>query len=412
MFNASHVVETIKQAKEFGITVGEVSFDWNTLKRYRDRYIQRLNGIYESGLEKLKIDRINGFASFIDKNTLRVNDQVIRANHILIAVGGRPSPGNYPGHEYTIDSNGFFELEHQPKKAAVIGAGYIAVELAGVFNGLGTDTSLFCRYDGVLRSFDPLLSTHLAKTMAKHGPKLVPNSVVQSITKEADGTLTIHFENGTSHGGFDQVVSAIGRTPATDLLNLPAVGVETDHVGYVKVDEYQDTNVKGIYALGDVVGKVELTPMAIAAGRRLADRIFGGYHDAKADYDNVPTVVFSHPTIGTVGLTEPQAIEYYGKENVKVYTSDFVNLYYGTFFEGNAGDKPVSKYKVVVQGPEERVVGVHIIGLGSDEVIQGFAVAVKMGATKADFDRCVAIHPTAGEELVTMPPWGMSGIKK
>lgn len=169
MFNASHVVETIKQAKEFGITVGEVSFDWNTLKRYRDRYIQRLNGIYESGLEKLKIDRINGFASFIDKNTLRVNDQVIRANHILIAVGGRPSPGNYPGHEYTIDSNGFFELEHQPKKAAVIGAGYIAVELAGVFNGLGTDTSLFCRYDGVLRSFDPLLSTHLAKTMAKHG---------------------------------------------------------------------------------------------------------------------------------------------------------------------------------------------------------------------------------------------------
>ena len=205
------------------------------------------------------------------------------------------------------------------------------------------------------------------------------------------------------------IISAIGRIPNTEPLNLPAVGVELDHKGYIKVDEYQNTNISGIYALGDVIGKVELTPMAIAAGRRLSDRLFGGYHDAKADYDNVPTVVFSHPTIGTIGLTEPEAIEAYGKENIKIYTSDFVNLYYGTYFEGNAGDKPMSKYKVITEGPTERVIGIHIIGMGSDEVIQGFGVAMKMGATKADFDNCIAIHPTAAEELVTLPPWGLSG---
>jgi glutathione reductase (NADPH) len=205
------------------------------------------------------------------------------------------------------------------------------------------------------------------------------------------------------------IISAIGRKPNTKPLNLPAVGVEIDHSGYIKVDEYQNTNVSGIYALGDVIGKVELTPMAIAAGRRLADRLFGGFHDAKADYENVPTVVFSHPTIGTIGLTEIEAIEDYGKENIKVYTSDFVNLFYGTFYEGNAGDKPISKYKVITEGPTERVVGIHIIGMGSDEVIQGFGVAMKMGATKADFDNCIAIHPTAAEELVTLPPWGLSG---
>jgi glutathione reductase (NADPH) len=195
-----------------------------------------------------------------------------------------------------------------------------------------------------------------------------------------------------------------------DQLHLSAVGVETTdpHGGYIKVNEWQETSVPNIYALGDVIGKVELTPMAIAAGRRLADRMFGGMHDAKADYENVPTVIFSHPPIATVGFTEAEGIEAYGKENIKSYVSEFVNLYYGTFFEGNAGEKPVSKYKVVCVGPEERVIGIHLIGMGSDEVMQGFAVAMKMGATKADFDACVAIHPTAAEELVTMPPWGLS----
>lgn len=204
------------------------------------------------------------------------------------------------------------------------------------------------------------------------------------------------------------VLSAIGRVPSTKGLNLEAAGVNTNHRGYITVDEYQNTSAPTVFALGDVAGKVELTPMAIAAGRRLADRLFGNRPAARADYDMVPTVVFSHPTIGTCGLTEPRAIELYGAENIKVYNSDFVNLYYGTFFEGNAGEKPITKYKVICHGPEERVVGLHLIGMSSDEVLQGFGVAMKMGATKADFDNCVAIHPTAGEELVTLPPWGMS----
>lgn len=212
-----------------------------------------------------------------------------------------------------------------------------------------------------------------------------------------------------SEGGYDVILSAIGRTPSTFGLNLEAAGVSITDRGYIVVDEYQNTSSPTIFALGDVAGKVELTPMAIAAGRRLADRLFGNIPTARADYDFVPTVVFAHPTIGTCGLTEPKAIELYGAENIKVYTSDFVNLYYGTFYEGNAGDKPITKYKVICLGPEERVIGLHLIGMSSDEVLQGFGVAMKMGATKTDFDNCVAIHPTAAEELVTLAPWGLSG---
>jgi len=409
MFNASHVMEAIHDAKHFGINVEGVSVDWTTLKRSRDRYIQRLNGIYDSGLEKLNITRMKGMASFVGDKTLIVGDETIRAEKILVAVGGTPNKLPLPGAEYVIDSDGFFELETQPRKVAVLGAGYIAVELAGVFNGLGTDTTLFCRGDKVLRSFDPMLSDALVRTMSKNGPKLVPHSTAAEFRKEEDGTLTIMFTNGTSEGGFDCILTATGRSPLTPFLNLPAVNVATSETGYITVDDYQNTTNPSIFALGDVTGRVELTPMAIAAGRRLADRLFGNIPDAKADYDNVPTVVFSHPTIGTCGLSEPDARAKYGHEQIKIYTSDFVNLFYGPFFGGEAGDKPVSKYKIICVGKEERVVGLHLFGLGSDEVLQGFGVAMKMGATKADFDRCVAIHPTAAEELVTFAPWGLSG---
>lgn len=413
MFNAAHVMETIKEAKEFGITVGDVSFDWGKIKRYRDRYIQRLNGIYESGLDKVGIDRIAGFGSLLDANTVLVdNERQVKAKHILIAVGGKPHQLPIPGGEYIQDSDGFFELEEQPRKVAIVGAGYIAVELAGVFHSLGSETSLFFREDRVLRTFDPMVTQYLCDSMRKSGMHLSPHSIPKAVEKDpVTGKYTIHFENGTSFGDYDVILGATGRVPLTDKLNLSQVGVATKESGHIIADEYQNTSVPSIYALGDVVGKVELTPMAIAAGRRLADRLFGGMPDAKADYHNVPTVVFSHPTIGTVGYTEPEAIAKFGAENIKTYTSTFVNLYYGTFFEGNAGDKPFTKYKIVCKGPEERVIGLHLIGMGSDEVLQGFGVAVQMGATKADFDRCVAIHPTAAEELVTMHPWGLSGKK-
>lgn len=425
MYNASFVAETMHDAKHFSFkNVGEAQFDWPKMKENRDTYIGRLNKIYEGGLDKLNVTRIEGFASF-DKvvagfedpysgfegsTTLRIgNNKVVEAKHVVIAVGGAPNKLGVPGEEFVIDSDGFFALKEQPKKAGVIGAGYIAVEIAGVFNGLGTDTTLFCRGDKALRSFDPMVSEHLDGEMKKAGVNIVSGSVMQKITKEKDGTLTVHLQNGKSVGGFDCLLAATGRHPAVEPLQLDKTVVATDAKGYIQVDEYQNTAAKNIYALGDVCGQVELTPMAIAAGRRLADRIFGGMADAKADYHKVPTVVFSHPVIGTCGLTEAQAVTKYGQENLKVYTSTFVNLYYGIFFEGKVGPKPFTKYKLICAGPKEEVVGLHMIGLGSDEVLQGFGVAMKMGATKADFDDCIAIHPTAGEEMVTLAPWGMSG---
>ena len=248
--------------------------------------------------------------------------------------------------------------------------------------------------------------------MKKAGVNVVSDATPAAITKETDGTLTLHLKNGKTHGGFNVLLTATGRRPLplTASRGLEAAGVKTAArgEGYIEVDEYQNTSAPNVYALGDVCGQIELTPMAIAAGRRLADRLFGNMPTAKADYTNVPTVVFSHPPIGTVGLTEAEAVAKYGQDRLKVYTSSFVNLWYGQFFQGGPGDKPVTKYKLICEGPQEKVVGIHLIGMASDEVIQGFAVAMKMGAVKSDFDATVAIHPTAAEELVTLPPWGLA----
>ena len=242
--------------------------------------------------------------------------------------------------------------------------------------------------------------------MKRQGIALHSDATPTGVVKTPTGQLMLQTNQG-EFGPFDQVLFATGRVPMLEGLNLPAAGVELTPKGYIKVDEYQCTSMTGVYAVGDACGRVELTPTAIMAGRRLADRLFGGMPEAKGDYDNVPTVVFSHPTIGTVGLTEAQAIDKFGKDKVKVYTSGFTNLYYGPWRVAPE-DKPKTSMKMVVTLPEEKVVGIHIIGMGADEMLQGFGVALKMGATKADFDSCVAIHPTAAEELVTLAPWGMA----
>ena len=420
MWNAAHTKEIIDQAGHFGFSVPSVTFDWGNLQRSRATYIKRLNQIYINGLNKLEIDRIEnkGYATFTnDAKIVTVGGDEITADHIVIAVGGTPNKLGVPGEEHVIDSDMFFELKTQPEKVAVIGAGYIAVELAGVMNSLGSETSLFVRGEKALRAFDPMLSLHLDESMKTSGVKINPGSLIDSIEK-VDDKLTIKLQNGESHSGFDCVIGATGRTPVTDKLNLGSIGIKTLSSGHICVDDYQSTNVQGVYCLGDASDKlVDLTPMAIAAGRRLGDRLFGGeggkgIQDSKADYSLVPTVVFSHPPIGTIGLTEPQAQKKFGEENIKVYTSSFVNLWYGPFFNGGVGAKPVSKYKLITSLPDEKVVGLHIIGDASDEVLQGFGVAMKMGATKADFDSCIAIHPTAGEELVTMPKWGTAPTKK
>ncbi|PQJ68256.1 glutathione-disulfide reductase [Photobacterium angustum] len=398
MWHGAQIAEAMHlYAKDYGFDVDVKGFDWSKLVESREAYISRIHTSYDNVLGNNKVEVINGFAKFVDAKTIEVNGEHYTADHILIAVGGEPTIPAIPGAEHGIDSNGFFELNEQPKRTAIIGAGYIAVEIAGVLSALGTDTHLFVRKESPLRSFDPLIVETLVEVMAAEGPTLHTHSVPKEVVKEADGSITLHFENGESHNT-DVLIWAIGRHPTTDKINLEATGVATNDRGYIKVDEYQETNVKGIYCVGDIMeGGIELTPIAVKAGRQLSERLFNNKPDAKMDYSLVPTVVFSHPPIGTIGLTEPEAIAQYGEENVKVYKSGFTSMYTAV-----TSHRQPCKMKLVCAGDDEKVVGLHGIGFTVDEMIQGFGVAIKMGATKADFDSVVAIHPTGSEEFVTM----------
>ncbi|MCG9760385.1 glutathione-disulfide reductase [Pseudoalteromonas sp. S4498] len=399
MWHGAQVAEAIKlYAPDYGFDVELKNFDWGKLVESREAYIGRIHQGYNGYLAKNGVTVINGFAKFVDNNTIEVNGEHYTADHINITVGGRPTIPNIPGAEHGIDSNGFFELKAQPRRVAVVGAGYIAVELAGVLHSLGTETHLFVRKHAPLRNFDPILVETLTEVMEKEGPTLHTHAVPKSVTKEEDGSVTLHLENGESYT-VDELIWAIGREPMTDLINLAATDVETTPSGHIKVDEWQNTTAKGIYALGDIMdGGIELTPVAVKAGRMLAERLFNPeLPNAKMDYDLVPTVVFSHPPIGTIGLTEPEAEEKYGKDNIKVYTSTFAAMYTAV-----TQHRQPCRMKLVCAGKEEKVVGLHGIGFAVDEMIQGFAVAMKMGATKADFDSVVAIHPTGSEEFVTM----------
>ncbi|XP_059144464.1 glutathione reductase, mitochondrial-like [Physella acuta] len=396
MYNTALHAEFIQEHKGYGFDVELKGFDWSRIKKSRDDYIKRLNGIYESNLEKSKVERIIGHGSFTPDKCVEVNGEKYAADHILIATGGRPVVPNIPGAEYGITSDGFFELEDLPKKVVVVGAGYIAVELAGVFATLGADTSVLIRYDQVLRTFDSMISKSVTESLEAGGVKVCRRTEVSSVTKEEDGTLTLKINNGVIDK-VDCLLWAIGRVPNSDSLGLENAGVIVDKHNNIEVDEYQNTNINGIYALGDVCGKALLTPVAIAAGRKLAHRLFDGKKDFKLDYSNIPTVVFSHPPVGTVGLTEEEAELKYGKEKLKIYTSSFVPMYYAVLEH-----KVRCHMKLICVLPEEKVVGLHMVGQGCDEMLQGFGVAIKMGATKAQFDDCVAIHPTSSEELVTM----------
>lgn len=398
MWHGAQIAEAIHlYAKDYGFDVSLNNFDWSKMVESRQAYIGRIHQSYERVLGNNQITAIKGFAKFVDNKTVEVDGQHYTADHILIAVGGRPSIPQIPGAEYGIDSNGFFALDEQPKRVAVVGAGYIAVEIAGVLNALGTETHLFVRKQSPLRSFDSLITDTLTEVMATGGPTLHTFAVPKKVEKAADGSLTLFLENGASYQ-VDQLIWAIGREPTTDQINLSATGVELNAQGYIKVDPYQETNVPGIYCVGDIMeGGIELTPVAVKAGRQLSERLFNNKPDAKMDYNLVPTVVFSHPPIGTIGLTEQQAKEQYGEDNIKVYTSSFTAMYTAV-----TSHRQPCKMKLVCEGIDETVVGLHGIGYTVDEMIQGFGVAMKMGATKADFDSVVAIHPTGSEEWVTM----------
>ena len=397
MWYGAQVAETLhRYAGEYGFDVTLNKFDFATLKANRQAYIDRIHGSYERGFDSNGVERVYEYARFVDPHTVEVAGERYTAPHILIATGGHALYPNIPGSEYGITSDGFFELDEVPKRTAVIGAGYIAVEVAGVLNALGSDTHLFVRKDRPLRTFDKDIVDVLVDEMAKSGPTLHTHANATEVVKNADDSLTISFDNGETIT-VDCLIWAIGRAANTSGFGLEKTGVKLTEKGTIYSDEFENTSVPGIYALGDVTGKLELTPVAVKAGRQLSERLFNNKADAKLDYTDVATVVFSHPVIGSVGLTEEKAIAKYGPENIKVYKSSFTPMYTAL-----GDNRQPSTMKLVTLGEDEKIIGLHGIGYGVDEMIQGFSVAIKMGATKADFDNTVAIHPTGSEEFVTM----------
>lgn len=396
MWYGAEIAAAIRNAPHYGFDVTCHGHDFARLRAARDAYIVRLNEIYARNLERRNVQHIAARARFADTHIVEDSaGERYTAPHIVIATGGQPLVPEIPGSEYGMTSDGFFELDALPKRAAIVGSGYIAVEIAGVLRALGSEVSLIVRRDTVLRSFDPMLSEELVNSMREDGISVV-NMAVPRLLEHTDGGLVLHSEDSREFAAFDALFWCIGRTPLTQDLGAEAAGLALDSCGYVTVDAWQNTSVTGVYAVGDVTGQAELTPVAIAAGRRLADRVFDAQAGRRLDYHNIPTVVFSHPPVGTVGMTEPEARNEFG-EDVRVYTSRFTPM-----LNALTPEKPKTAMKLVTVGAEERVVGCHLIGLGADEMLQGFAVAVVMGARKRDLDDTVAIHPTSAEELVTM----------
>ncbi|MFT4608825.1 MAG: glutathione reductase (NADPH), partial [Chitinophagales bacterium] len=332
---------------------------------------------------------------FVDPHTLEVDGRQYTSNHIVISTGTAPTLPSIPGAEHAITSDGFFALDALPRQVAIVGSGYIAVELAGVLNSLGTDVTMYLRKSHVLGEFDSLLKTTLFDALQKSGVTLKTNTQIIGITQN-NVQFGVNDDQGGVQSGLDQIIYAVGRNPDHVGLDIEKSGVEVDRRGYIPCDLFQNTNQTHIFALGDITGRSPLTPVAIAAGRRLADRLYNGKTDRHVDYQNIATVVFSHPPIGTVGLTEEEAHAKHG-DGVKIYQTEFTAMY------NSISDHAVpTAMKLVCLGENEVVIGCHLIGPGVDEMLQGFAVAIRMGATKKDFDDTIAIHPTSSEELVTM----------
>ncbi len=400
MWFGAHIAEALRDAPDFGFHVERKGFDWAELVKRRENYISNITTWYGGYMKDLGIDVLEGWGSFVDAHTVSVDGKLVTAETIVIAPGGTPLiPNETENAELGITSDGFFALQEQPKKVAVIGSGYIAVEIAGVLQALGTDTTLISRKDLVLRGFDDMVRETLTDAMIESGIHKEYHFKVKKLIKADDGTLIIESEDGQHLEGFDEVIWAVGRQTLTEPLALDKVGLEANGRGFIDVNDYHQTNVPNIYAIGDVTGQAQLTPVAIRAGRYLAERLYNNQPELKMDLSKVPTVVFSHPPVGTIGLAEHDARREYGHDNVQVYSSVFTPMRYAF-----TGHQIKTALKLVCVGEEQKVVGIHIVGDGADEMLQGFAVAVQMGATKADLDATIAIHPSSSEELVTMRP--------
>ncbi len=396
MWHAADFAVRAAHSAGYGFAGGVPAHDWGRLVANREAYIRRLNGIYAHNLKTDGVELIEGDAQFADEHTVTVGNRTLNADHLLIAAGGKPCWPEIPGAALGTDSDGFFAWKQRPESVAIVGSGYIACELAGMLNTLGAHVTLLLRYEHVLKGFDAMLGDTLITRMREAGIEIQMNRQAAELVKDGND-LRIIFTDGERSARYKRLIWAIGRAPHSATLVLERIGLEVEPNGAIAVDDWQDTRIAGVHAVGDITARVQLTPVAIAAGRRLADRLFGGQPEARLDYSNIPSVVFTHPALGAVGLTEDQARARYGDDAVKIYTTHYVALYHGVL-----EDKTPSDMKLVCVGEKEKIVGLHVIGDGADEMLQGFAVAVKMGATKADFDATVAIHPTSAEEFVTM----------
>ena len=392
MWLASDMAARFRDSADFGFSA-EVSHSWPDLVKARQAYIQRIHGSYTRGLHNNKVTVIRGHAVLRDAEHVEVGNEVIKATSILIATGSNPVRPDIEGAELGWVSDDFFAAVELPKKVAVVGAGYIAVELAGVLAGLGAETHITMRRQCPLRGFDTMLSDTLNEYL-QHDASVHHSFVPKALTK-SNGGLVLTSDTGEAIDGLDAVIWAIGREPNTQGLGLDKIGIRLDKNGFIEVDERQQTSISSVFAVGDVTSAMALTPVAVARGRKLAHHLFEEAETPVFSKTDIPTVVFSHPPIGTVGLSEAEARVQY--ENVHCYTAEFVPM------EQALGKRRIKTHiKLVVTGSDEKVIGLHIIGHHADEILQGFAVAINMGATKADFDRCVAIHPTTAEEVVTL----------
>lgn len=394
MWYAAELAEAQRMAHAVGFDVRPGALDWAKFVGHREAYVLRSRNAYANRLRELGIEHVPAPAHFVDAHTLRSNGSDYRAPHIVIATGSRVRASNLPGAELAIDSDGFFKLEALPPRVGIIGGGYIGVELAGVLRALGAKVELITRH-GLLTHFDADLGHELGAQMQTEGIVHHEGCAVRGVLREGDA-LWLDCADHQRHGPYDSVISAIGRVPNVESLRLEAAGVVVNKANEIVTDEFENTSAEGVYAIGDVNGKRQLTPVAIAAGRRLADRLFNGKPEAHLDYANIPSVVFSHPPVGSVGLSEAEARKRHG-DAVTVRKTRFTPMLWAL-----AGRDGRTMMKLVCIGDDERIVGLHGIGPGMDEMLQGFAVAVKLGATYADFLKTVAIHPTSAEEFVTM----------
>jgi glutathione reductase (NADPH) len=393
MWYGAEIAQTLRDAPGYGFHVGATTHDWSALVAARNAVVHRLNEVYGRMLDGAGVTVIRGRALIPEAGFVQVGDRRLRATHTLIATGGRPLRPALSGSELGIDSDGFFELQERPQRVLIIGGGYIAVELAGILASLGSVVTLVGRSARLLPRFDEMIGEAVGAVLREQGVELLLSRKIHALTEQS-GALELHLEDGHRVRGFDQVIWATGRSPNVDGLGLEALGVQQQ--GGIMTDDLDSTNLAGLYAVGDCTGRHLLTPVAIACGRALADRLFGGRPEARVELDLIPTVVFAHPPVGTVGLSEDEARATYGEE-IKVYTTRFAPLYYGPL-----SHRVNTHMKLVCKGTEERILGLHVVGDGADEMLQGFAVALRMGACKRDFDRTIAIHPTGAEEFVTM----------